>query len=254
MRVFHSSSFPNVNKKNYKGIRTNRKRGERKRGRGREKREPRRRRDIKKRNEIKNQKTRGERASSAPISLPPSFRFPAFFPLLQGLFSPLRARASLCRACEPSLLRVSRTAKRPAGGERQSNNQHCCSSGRPLNRFLSLLSLSLCGQAHRSSPPSFSRRETRETDDGAHCCSSSGGGGGGRSRAGAAAKRSTIDDAAGDALFLASEERRGRRCPARPARLRGGLAAVLRPGPADLGRALGCDVADVRPRGRVAEE
>ena len=52
----------------------------------------------------------------------------------------------------------------------------------------------------------------------------------------------------------AAEERRGRRCPARPARLRGGLAAVLRPGPADLGRALGRDVADVRPRGRVAEE
>ena len=162
MRVFHSSRFPNVNKKNYKGIRTNRKRGERKRGRGREKREPRRRRDIKKRNEIKNQKTRGERASSAPISLPPSFRFPAFFPLLQGLFSPLRARASLCRACEPSLLRVSRTAKRPAGGERQSNNQHRCSSGRPLNRFLSLLSLSLCGQAHRSSPPSFSTGNARD--------------------------------------------------------------------------------------------
>ena len=125
------------------GIRTNRKRGERKRGRGREKREPRRRRDIKKRNEIKNQKTRGERASSAPISLPPSFRFPAFFPLLQGLFSPLRARASLCRACEPSLLRVSRTAKRPAGGERQSNNQHRGSSGRPLTRFLFFFSLFL---------------------------------------------------------------------------------------------------------------
>ena len=75
------------------------------------------------------------------------------------------------------------------------------------------------------SPPSFSRRGTRERDGGSRRCnssSSSSGDGRTRAEASASAKRSTIDDAAtaGDALLL--EKRRGRRRPPRAARLRRG--------------------------------